>query len=190
MTNWLLILMNEYFNRNLNRQYSWLPKGVTSSVVWPTITGRWSTISWILSNNEFLSLIVDDTGDSNKFCKFLCILKYALNFINAKLYSKWNIIIDNTSTHRAKQTSITLKRLNFNVMFLPPYSPILAPIELFFRMVKNRIRAVLTCKNMCFNDQKDRLEIFDAISDWDKSWISKMCIQFIANAKQSILKFY
>ena len=59
-------------------------------------------------------------------------------------------------------------------MFLPPYSPILAPIELFFRMVKNRIRAVLTCKNMCFNDQKDRLEIFDAISDWDKSWISKM----------------
>ena len=59
--------MNDHFSRDLKRQYSWLPKGVTSSIIWNTLTGRWSMFTAITSNGEFLSLIVDDTGNSEKF---------------------------------------------------------------------------------------------------------------------------
>ena len=63
--------MNEYFNRDLKRQYSWLPKGITSFILCTVATGRWSIISAILSNGEFLCLITDDTGNAYKFCDFL-----------------------------------------------------------------------------------------------------------------------
>ena len=62
--------MNECFNRYLKRQYSWLPKGITSSIICTVAIGRWSIISAILSNGEFLCLITDDTGNANKFCDF------------------------------------------------------------------------------------------------------------------------
>ena len=43
---------------------------------------------------------------------------------------------------------------------MPPYSPMLAPVELFFSMVKNIIRQQMWDKNVWFNDLKGILEIF------------------------------
>ena len=62
--------MNVHFNRDLKRQYSWFPKWVTNYIIWTTITGRWSMFASILSNGEFLWLIVDNTGNSDKFWVF------------------------------------------------------------------------------------------------------------------------
>ena len=62
--------MNECFNRDLKRQYSWLSKGINSSIICTVTTGRWSIILAILSNGEFHCLITDDTEDKNKFCYF------------------------------------------------------------------------------------------------------------------------
>ena len=69
--------MNEYYNRDLKRQYNWLPKGITSSIICTVAAGRWSIILSILSNGEFLCLITDDIGNANKFYDLLNILIYA-----------------------------------------------------------------------------------------------------------------
>ena len=58
--------MNEYFNRDLKKQYSWLPRGATNSIINTVTTGRCSMISAIISNGEFLWLIVENTGNSEK----------------------------------------------------------------------------------------------------------------------------
>ena len=181
--------MNECFNRDLKRQYSWLPKGITSSIICTVATGRWSIISAILSNGEFLSLITDDTGNANKFCDFLCILVYVITFVKMRSISEWIVTLDNASIHQAKKSIKTIKKLNINVIFLPPYSPMLAPVELFFRMIKIKIRKQLHNQNVWFNDLKGKLEIFHALEEWKKSWICNMWIQFIQNAKHSILRF-
>ena len=71
-------MTSEYFNRDLKRQYSWLPKGVKSSIICTVATGIWSMIFAILSNEEFLCLITENTGNAQNFWDFLCILVYAI----------------------------------------------------------------------------------------------------------------
>ena len=128
----LIINIDEcVFNRDLKKQYSWLPKGITSPIINTIATGRCWMITAIWSNGEFLSLIVNNTGNSSKFCDFLWIIKYAMGFTKMSLNRSCLLILDNATTHYSDQTTKTLKRLWFCTMYLLAYSPILAPVELF-----------------------------------------------------------
>ena len=40
-----------------------------------------------------------------------------------------NLILDNAQIHKAKITKIIAEILNINLVYLPPYSPFLNPIE-------------------------------------------------------------
>ena len=57
--------------------------------------------------------------------------------------SEWIVTLDNASIHQAKKSIKAIKKLNINVIFLPPYSPMLVPVELFFSMIKIKIRKQL-----------------------------------------------
>ena len=94
-------------------------------------------ITAILSNGEFLSLILEDTGDSDKFWKFLLILKYAICYVMKIRETEWIVVLDNAKIHHSNITLKTMKALGFTIMFLSTYSPSLAPVELFFRMIKS-----------------------------------------------------
>ena len=59
-------------------------------------------------------------------------------------------------------------------MCLPTYFPMLAQVELFFRMVKNRQREILYSKNVCFDKSKDRVIIYESIKDWTTDEIKYM----------------
>ena len=67
------------------------------------------------------------------------------------------VILDNCSSHRAKTTADYLKRSNWSIYFLPPYSPQLAPVELAFNHIKSHIK---------FKDRKALLKLskVDALS--------------------------
>ena len=70
--------MNDHFNRSLKREYSWLPRGITSLIINNFAKGSWSMISAILSNGEFIWLIINGSGTSEKFWQFLSIINYAI----------------------------------------------------------------------------------------------------------------
>ena len=63
----------------------------------------------------------------------------------------------------------------------------LYPVELFFWLIKNRIRAFIQIKTIWFNNYEGRMEIFNALWIWKKL---RMLIQYIKNAKQSIFGLY
>ena len=56
--------MNPVFNLALKRNYSWLPVGVTNSIININATGRWSIIAAICSDGEFIIQIVNSTVNS------------------------------------------------------------------------------------------------------------------------------
>ena len=73
------------------------------------------------------------------------------------------IIMDNARFHRKKQLSILLEKFNFQqkadvqLLFLPPYSPDLNPIEHYWAHVKNKVRKekgnyddFIECLKFCF----------------------------------------
>ena len=51
-----------------------------------------------------------------------------------------SIILDNCSIHRAGKTMEYLHSRPWNIYFLPPYSPQLAPVELAFNNIKAHIK--------------------------------------------------
>ena len=145
-------------------------------------------ISSVLSNGEFLSLIIDNTCNSQKFWDFLSILRYTLKFIKMNAFNKYVYVMDNASIHHSLTTTNNFKRLNIFVVYLPPYSPELAPIELFFRLVKNKIRGSENKKEYSFSNQKERMVIFQSIKNTHQISILKMWNEFLTKAKNWILK--
>ena len=75
-------------------------------------------------------------------------------------------------------------------MYLPAYSPELAPVELFFRLIKNKMRKLMINRTISFNKLKDRVIIADSISDLKLKSILDMWIQFVKNAKSTIAFYY
>ena len=56
-------------------------------------------------------------------------------------YDQVSIILDNCSTHRSIKTANYLNTKLWNIYFLPPYSPQLAPVELAFNHFKDHIKS-------------------------------------------------
>lgn len=53
------------------------------------------------------------------------------------------IVLDNAAFHRKKQLKIIAKKAGCEILFLPPYSPDLNPIEYFWGWLKNKLREIL-----------------------------------------------
>ena len=83
--------------------YSWLPRGVSSSIINTLIQGRCSLIAAWLSSGEFLGIIVSDTENSKKFWQFMHILKYALKVLQYFNLEKWIITLDNASITQQRE---------------------------------------------------------------------------------------
>lgn len=64
-----------------------------------------------------------------------CLLSY--------LEKGTTIVMDNASFHRKKQLYEICRKYGVHLIFLPPYSPELNPIENFWFVLKHRIKAFL-----------------------------------------------
>jgi Transposase and inactivated derivatives len=69
------------------------------------------------------------------FCQFL----EEVRRLNPK--GRICLIIDNFATHKAKKVLKKAKILNIKLIFLPPYSPDLNPIEFVWKSIKRTISA-------------------------------------------------
>ncbi len=84
------------------------------------------------------------------------------------------IILDNFASHKAKATREKAKELGIELVFLPPYSPDLNPIEQIWRGIKREISTTF------FETKQEFLELikdsFQKLSDklsYASGWISK-----------------
>ena len=56
------------------------------------------------------------------------------------------VILDNFSSHRTEEVAITAEILDIELIFLPPYSPQLNPIEIIWKSIK-RVVSTIFFKN-------------------------------------------
>lgn len=84
------------------------------------------------------------------------------------------IILDNARAHWSRKVRLTAKNLNFILIFLPPYSPDLNPIEFIWKSIK---RAISEMSLMCKEDLRTVVEsLFYSLSStisFANSWIIK-----------------
>jgi len=65
-------------------------------------------------------------------------------FLLPELGSGYTIVMDNASIHKSEETINLNYKANCNILFLPPYSPDLNPIERLWARIKAKIRKSIT----------------------------------------------
>ena len=72
-----------------------------------------------------------------------CFLLYVEQFLVPTLKPNDIVIMDNLGSHKAKAIKIAIRKAGARVLFLPPYSPDLNPIEQVFSTLKNTLRKAM-----------------------------------------------
>ena len=156
--------MNRVFNKDIKIEYSWLPKGVTSAIVNQLHTGSKSMLAAFCSDGEYIWAVINRTVDSEIFCEFLWIVNYFLELRKLNWKDKSVIVIDNAPYHWSSRTTDKMIGLDLNIKYLPPYSPMLAPVEGLFKLIKSKIRSYSKLKGVNFGTKDGTKLIHDSWS--------------------------
>lgn len=87
----------------------------------------------------------------NGSCNTVLFENWVEHFLIKELQPNQVVIMDNASFHKSRRTRELIESVDCRVIFLPPYSPDLNPIEKFWANMKRWI--------------KDRITEFDALYD-------------------------
>ena len=174
--------MSLVFNKDLRMDYSWLPKGITSAIINQIHSGSKGLIAAFWSDGEFICACLNQTVNSEWFKAFLWILKFFLKMRKIDYENNAIIMLDNAPYHSSKETKDAINKLLLNVYFLPPYSPILAPVEQFFKLIKSKVRSAENFKNTNFKSKNGTKYIKCIWNKINPKWTRFIWSKFIKTA--------
>ena len=64
------------------------------------------------------------------------------------------VVLDNARVHKTSEVIHKISNTFENVAFIPPYTPQFAPVELFFGMIKSKIRSLVFDKMKNYSTEK------------------------------------
>lgn len=70
-----------------------------------------------------------------------------------ELPEKTTIVLDNASFHRTVSTRLIAEKYGFNLLYLPPYSPDLNPIEHCWHKLKSKLRPIIQVLKSDFQEK-------------------------------------
>jgi transposase len=120
---------------NMTRSYGRAPKGCRCVASAPL--GDWQTTTFLagLRRHRLTApLVVDGPMDGDLF------LAWIEQFLCPTLQTGDIVILDNLSSHKVDGVRQTLAAVGATLLYLPPYSPDLNPIEKLFAKLKTLLR--------------------------------------------------
>ena len=123
-------------NKDTTKWYSWLTRGKSWSILKVKFKNSVNFISAIWSDGTTINLIKYSKTNKESIIIFL---RYLFDFITKtkKLTPpEVGIIWDNCSPHRVSAVRNLWKEKNAKIYYIPPYSPELAPVEIYFLKLK------------------------------------------------------
>jgi transposase len=124
--------------RNLTRSHARSPQGQRIKSPNSLIRGsRISTIGALGTEGILTALCYEGTLNSNLFEYFI------EDFLVPVLTPSKVVILDNASSHHSEKAIAMIETTGAGVIFLPPYSPELNPIELIWSQVKNFLKKTI-----------------------------------------------
>lgn len=120
----------------LTRLYARAPRGVRA--IGSTPHGHWKTSTFVagLTSTGFIApLVLDGPMNGRAF------LAYTQQFLAPALREGDILVMDNLAAHKTTGVRETVAARGASVLYLPPYSPDLNPIEMAFAKLKALLRA-------------------------------------------------
>ena len=128
--------------RNNIRQYGYSLRGMPARVHQLQVGGRRLSAIPVLTTSGIADVyITSDSVDGTKFEEFLfqCLFPIILPFDGINHHSV--IVMDNASIHHLERVHDLITGIGAKLIFLPPYSPDLMPLEEVFSKVKAVLKA-------------------------------------------------
>ena len=126
-------------SRSISNSRWWIPRGWNREVYTIKFSGSVSLIMAVTSSGHYLAVLIVERVCSNHFLEFIESMEGWLNKTLRMESAKVIILLDNCSTHRSKEWREYMMKSQATYMFIPQYSPQLAPIELVFGIFKNKL---------------------------------------------------
>ena len=124
---------------NMTRRYGRAPKGCRCIDSAPL--GDWETTTFIagLRHHQLTApMVLDGPMDGELF------LAWVNQFLCPTLRAGDIVILDNLSSHKVEGVQQAISAVGAMVLYLPPYSPDLNPIEKLFSKLKSLLRKAAT----------------------------------------------
>jgi transposase len=138
--------INEYLHREYGR-------GLRGKEVPGEISGRrfarQSVISALFNGKFFAPMCFEGTCNANLFNTWLKEMLIP-NLIPGQI-----LILDNASFHKSAESQKLVEAAGCKILFLPPYSPDLNPIEKYWANMKKKVREFLK-ELQTFNEALDK----------------------------------
>lgn len=122
---------------NMTRLHGWAPEGERAFDSAPH--GHWATRTMIASmrlDGTIAGMCIDSATDGDAFEVF------ARDVLAPTLRRGDVVILDNLAAHKRPQVARIIEACGARIMFLPPYSPDLNPIEKMWSKIKSIIRSL------------------------------------------------
>jgi transposase len=131
----LVFIDETWASTNMTRSYGRAPKG--SRCVGSAPLGDWQTTTFVagLRRHQLTApMVVDGPMDGELF------LAWVEQFLCPTLQAGDIAILDNLSSHKVEGVQQAIAAAGATVLYLPPYSPDLNPIEKLFSKLKTLLR--------------------------------------------------
>jgi transposase len=131
----LVFLDETWAKTNMARQYGRAPKG--QRVVDHVPHGHWKTCTFLAAlrtEGIVAPLVLDGPIDGDSF------RAWVEQHLAVTLKPGDTVVMDNLSSHKVKGVREAIEAVGARVCYLPPYSPDLNPIEMFFSKLKALLR--------------------------------------------------
>ena len=123
-------------NITMIRSYARSPRGQDVIKALPRTILKNTTIISLLTLNGIGSSFIVQGVNSQIF------ETYIGKVLGPTLKPSQIIVLDNLSSHRTARIKELVESFQCHLLFLPPYSPDLSPIELAFSKIKNELRRI------------------------------------------------
>lgn len=131
----LIFLDETWTTTAMTRRYAWADVGTRALGHAPS--GHWKTTTFLagLTGEGLIAPFVLD-GPINAEC----FLAYVEQILTPVLREGDTVILDNLSSHKGDKAARLIASAGARLLFLPPYSPDLNPIEMAFAKFKELLR--------------------------------------------------
>jgi len=131
----LVFIDETWTSTNMTRRYGRAPRG--KRCIGSAPHGHWKTTTFVGALRccrLTAPMVTDGPLDGEMF------LAYVRKFLCPTLASGDIVILDNLSSHKVAGVKEAIRATGATVLYLPPYSPDLNPIEKFFSKLKALLR--------------------------------------------------
>ena len=152
-------------NRHIKINYFWSLKGKQYEARNSPFVGSINWVMAIWSNGNWFSLLMNHTSNSDNFEIFLMRLNYWLMKNNYFGYNHTIMTMDNSSIHKWKNVVKILSKMKVDIIYLPAYSPQFAPIEMWFSIIKSKLRTICSKGVVKLHLKSSIVEIWKALKN-------------------------